>query len=348
MKGRRKKGYIFLFSFFVLLLVVIIHKTYRQKQQIPPQKSGLFNYKRERDELMTTFSSMPSREFYEWFKKRYQRESPAVQNLVHILAHDVGVALFYREDYQGALICDDAFQFGCYHGFMGEALTKGGKNAMKNIESSCEKTSLYLSPNCFHGLGHGILLTTGYTVPDLLKGLARCDSLKKDLSRQGCYSGIFMEYNRRVGFFSYPGGLGLREFDEQHSLSPCEGLAKKYLYSCYAELPWWWKSSLKKPPVEQIKAMVELCGKIEANANRDVCFYNIGFIIALESNKIDEVISHCNFIAISSDRFNCIVGSKNSLLYRKVPNAKILCDVFEQDDDPKLKKDCLVNQPNYQ
>ena len=61
---------------------------------------------------------------YEEFKKEYERESSL--EVQHMGAHILGELLREELNIEGIKICDDSFQFGCYHSFFGKAISEQG------------------------------------------------------------------------------------------------------------------------------------------------------------------------------------------------------------------------------
>lgn len=82
----------------------------------------------------------------------------------HLLAHSFGAALYgvYGDD--GFQWCTSAFAYGCYHELSGLAIAHEGYTALGTFVASCGKLPENDRFGCMHGLGHGIVAATGYTL----------------------------------------------------------------------------------------------------------------------------------------------------------------------------------------
>lgn len=152
---------------------------------------------------------------------------------VHQRAHEVGrqTAQTYGVSGEAFLRCSTSFNYGCQHGFFEKALGQLG-SPHTAIEQICGKFEL--SPNyspkfkfyCYHGVGHGVMMSEAY---DLKGALKICDGLGSSTAQTGCWQGVFMENvngqsrgEARVGVFS-----------DISPLDPCDSIADKYQHECY-------------------------------------------------------------------------------------------------------------------
>ena len=111
----------------------------------------------------------------------------------HVLAHSFGEALFLEESISGISTCDDQLIWGCYHQFVGTALTEFGTSIVKDLDERCPADSSF---SCRHGIGHGLVGFYGYDFEALKESLSFCTLLDAG-PRNGCFDGVFMEYNLR-------------------------------------------------------------------------------------------------------------------------------------------------------
>ncbi len=101
------------------------------------------------------------------------------------------------------------------------------KNSIPNVCGQIKNylnSDLYMS--CLHGLGHALMYVTLNEVP---LALLLCDELATTSSREGCYSGIFME-NRTNEFSVDHPTIYIRASEPDY---PCTILESKYLDTCY-------------------------------------------------------------------------------------------------------------------
>jgi len=202
------------------------------------------------------------------------------QQRQHFLSHRFGEALYKEEGLKGMGVCDDQFTFGCFHEFVGQALSDTGVSTVQKLNAECGE---YTGTNfiiCQHGLGHGIAGFFGYTEKNLTQALDICRTLQRPdnlaLAFEGCYGGVFMEYNGR----SMLGEEGTARPlpDTKDFLSPCTALAAEYQPACYFRQARWWVSAvfMYKNTLEIYPRMGEMCDAISDRNLREDCFSGIG------------------------------------------------------------------------
>jgi hypothetical protein len=87
----------------------------------------------------------------------------------------------------------------------------------------------FLDYQCRHGLGHGLMLQTGYDLP---LALEICGSLGTGWAHKACAGGVFMENgNTRFGFRS-------PWLDDEDPLHPCGVVRERDRRSCYLRASW--------------------------------------------------------------------------------------------------------------
>ena len=151
----------------------------------------------------------------------------------HRIAHSIGSGAFARFHGNvakafslGSSVCAS----GYYHGileraFVGVTSTSGLVRVARKL---CRATSIrprsYLDYQCEHGLGHGLMIETGYNLP---LALSVCHKLADGWDHVVCTSGVFMEnINTRYGFRS----LWVKDDDP---LYPCRTVQARDRRSCY-------------------------------------------------------------------------------------------------------------------
>ena len=190
----------------------------------------------------------------------------------HRVAHVIGAASLVR--FEGnvartfAAGWADCFS-GYYHGVLERALVTTGysQQSMASVARRlCADRSVraveWLAYQCLHGLGHGLMITTGYDLP---RALNVCGELFTNWDRQACNGGVFMEnMSSSYGFTSH----WLREDD---LLYPCNWVSAKVKLTCYQLITsrvlqitdWDWDRT------------AELCGSAERGW-RATCFQSYG------------------------------------------------------------------------
>jgi hypothetical protein len=163
---------------------------------------------------------------------------PVVERGCHRIAHFIGSAALERFDgnvaktfSQGSAACVS----GYYHGILERAFlgitSKAG--LVRTARELCVSDSLrrrgFLDYQCRHGLGHGLMIQTGYDLP---LALEICGALGTGWDHKACAGGAFMEnINTQFGFRS-------PWLDDGDPLYPCARVEQRDKRSCYLRASW--------------------------------------------------------------------------------------------------------------
>jgi hypothetical protein len=134
---------------------------------------------------------------------RFREESRAVPPLAggcHPVAHLIGAAGLARSEGDiGSAFAggDDSCASGYYHGVLEHAFAKipsDTESLWSVAQTLCDAPSIravaFLSDQCFHGLGHGLMLSTDYDLPVANEV---CSRFAEPGPANACYLGLFME-----------------------------------------------------------------------------------------------------------------------------------------------------------
>jgi mono/diheme cytochrome c family protein len=122
----------------------------------------------------------------------------AVAASCHRIAHLMGAAALARADgkvgvavAEGSAVCAS----GYYHGILERSLAGVPDDRLAQFARSvCAGAAVrrvtFVAYQCIHGLGHGLMLHTGYDLPLALK---TCDGLATAWDQTSCTGGVFME-----------------------------------------------------------------------------------------------------------------------------------------------------------
>jgi hypothetical protein len=163
-----------------------------------------------------------------------EREETA-SNACHRVAHAIGAASLVRFDGNvGRAFAEggsDCFS-GYYHGILERSLVNvksrsaGALGAVaRGLCTDDEVRAVQqLEYHCLHGLGHGLMITSGYSLP---LSLEVCDFLMGTWAVRACNGGIFME-----NFFtSY--GVQSSWVKDEDPVYPCNWVAEEDKQPCY-------------------------------------------------------------------------------------------------------------------
>ncbi len=149
----------------------------------------------------------------------------------HPIAHGIGSAALarYHGDVakafsRGSSTCAS----GYYHGLLERAFvgasTKGELARRARRLCASLRARGFLAYQCVHGLGHGLMIQTGYDLPIALE---MCDRLATGWDVTSCRGGAFME-NTSTDF-----GFRSRWLKDDDLIYPCNAVNEEYRKSCY-------------------------------------------------------------------------------------------------------------------
>jgi hypothetical protein len=230
----------------------------------------------------------------------------AVQAYCHQITHVIGAAALARNGgnvartfAQGDPVCVS----GYYHGILERAFL--GATSLRELvvaaRAICGGAALrprgFLDYQCTHGLGHGLMVQTGYDLP---RALAICARLGTGWDRVACASGVFME-NGNTSF-----GVRSPWLDDGDPLQPCPRVRARDRHSCYLRASW------------RILATVGWdfadAGEICASLGRwaDACFRGLGRD-AVDEARLDPGLVRERCRQTGSGRSQCVLGAARTI-----------------------------------
>ena len=204
-------------------------------------------------------------------------------------------------------VCGDRCTSGCLHGILSEAFlaSTGPETPGEHVRSAdvkptlktiCEGkaiTDAYQPGNCAHGLGHGLMILSGY---DLGEALKLCEAFERKPLQHYCASGVFMEYE-----------VTRRDRQPRSLHYPCDTYTR-FPAACYRYKTWY----ILRKHGEDPSATAAECLRLEAPQRRG-CFYGLGNayrrVLSLRPNKLGTVCGHGD----SADQAMCINGAIEAL-----------------------------------
>jgi mono/diheme cytochrome c family protein len=150
----------------------------------------------------------------------------------HRIAHRMGSAALsrFKDKVAPAFIAGSPVcASGYYHGiieraFLGQPTDKLAVVARQLCTDPQIAARRFLEYQCIHGLGHGLMIYTGYDMPGSLK---TCDGLQTDFDQVSCSGGVFMEN------FSSSYGVTSKYLRKNDPIYPCDAVAEHYKAQCY-------------------------------------------------------------------------------------------------------------------
>lgn len=212
-----------------------------------------------------------------------------VRGRCHTIAHNIGSAAFALFDgnvattfSRGSATCAS----GYYHGVLERAFVgvTSKTELVAVARELCSGGALrrhgFLDYQCRHGLGHGLMIQTGYDLP---LALDVCGGLATRWDGAACAGGVFME-NANTSF-----GYRSRWVDEEDPLHPCNRVATRFRRTCYLRVP----TRLLQFHRKDFAKTADACAKLDPRW-ASPCFRGYGRDAVTEAGFVpDKTVSFC-------------------------------------------------------
>jgi hypothetical protein len=118
---------------------------------------------------------------------------------------------------------------GYYHGILERAFAGADADRLGPLSRDlCSdpdvRSTDFIAYQCVHGLGHGLMIFTGYDLP---KSLEVCDALATAWDQSSCTGGVFMEN------ISSSYGITSKWLRDDDPIYPCKTVAERHKLYCY-------------------------------------------------------------------------------------------------------------------
>jgi hypothetical protein len=244
----------------------------------------------------------------------------------HRVAHSIGSASLARNKgnvaktfAQGSSSCFSGYYHGVLErsligvrGYEPEALGEVVRELCRDVKQS---SSVWLAYQCLHGLGHGLMITTGYTLPLSLK---TCDRLDTSWERTSCNGGVFMEnISTLYGFKS-------RFVRDDDPVYPCNAVAEEDKIKCYEIVT----SRILRVVDGDWEKTAEYCATAEPNWVT-ACFRSLGRDSAGQAHEDPvEILELCALAREAGGEGTCIDGAARAMTgnFKNGKPATVLCN----------------------
>ena len=253
-----------------------------------------------------------------------QTSDPAVRAACHPIAHKIGAGglLHFDGKVGKAFVAGNATcGSGYYHGLLQWKLAGADEDEAADVaREACTdaeiKDNSYNYYQCNHGLGHGVMLYTGYELPLALR---MCHGLTTEFEQVACSGGVFME-NLSSSF-----GIKSRYVREDNLLYPCNIVSHQDKLYCYLlvtsrilpEVGWDWKKA------------ADWCRKSEQEFV-NICFQSYGRDAS--GTAIQDPVQANKFCSqAGSGEKECIFGAARDIMNNNSqdPRGKRFCEVVK-------------------
>ncbi len=252
----------------------------------------------------------------------------------HRIAHIIGSAsLAYfkgniAEAYShGSASCTS----GYYHGILERAFINvySTRGLIKTARSLCRGAEIrrrgFLDYQCAHGLGHGLMIQTGYDLPT---ALAVCRGLETRWDEISCAGGVFMENGSSVY------GLRSEWLKDDDPIYPCPRIKLRNRASCYLRVT----TQVLRTNHYNFAKTVTTCRSLEPRW-RLYCFRSYGRDAEnLMGGNVERTLRLCA-LAHSAEG-QCLYGAARTLADRdgNTDQATVFC----RHASPSLRSSCFA------
>jgi hypothetical protein len=245
----------------------------------------------------------------------------AVEGNCHRIVHSIGSASLAR--YKGNVA--KAFAEGSascwsgyYHGILERAFVAADPDDLGTISRRlCDDEGIratdYLAYQCVHGLGHGLMIYTGYNLP---VSLGVCDQLATDWDQSSCTGGVFMEnISSSYGFTS-------KWLKDDDPVYPCNSVKERHRYYCFLMVT----SRILQRNGYDWEKTAETCQGVEKDWI-DICFQSFGRDASGSTRQnAGEILRLCRFGGRWED--DCVYGAARDITSNDAGarRARLLCE----------------------
>jgi len=249
----------------------------------------------------------------------------------HRVVHAIGAASLARYGgdvtrtfAEGSSICWS----GYYHGVLERSLVNVRSRkpaalavvARKLCDDATARVVPWIKYQCLHGLGHGLMITTGLSVP---VSLDVCKRLATWWDRDACKGGVFMENVSPAYGMRSP---WLRDDDPVY---PCNSVAREDKRRCYQMV-----TSRILPAVgNDWESTAEICSEVEADFV-PICFQSFGRDASSRTERdLAETAQLCAIAGPYGGQGDCVAAAARDVTanFTSGLRARALCEAVLED-----------------
>ncbi len=247
--------------------------------------------------------------------------SDAIAASCHALAHSIGHEAFNKYKNFGKTMSyqNEICNSGYIHGVI-ESYFTSSVDIQLVMLSVCNayKLESFLSWECFHGIGHGIMFYTNNNLP---LSLQTCDRYKQKFSWSACVNGVFMENfntDQKIHYSQY--------LSKTNPFYPCETEENKYKTDCYIYAPTYY---LHLYHTQYDKAL-NWCLSAESNY-QGACTFGVGSQIMKENISNPKSVEKTCMQGTGLQVSQCIAGIVGFYInnFASLEKASQLCESLE-------------------
>lgn len=242
----------------------------------------------------------------------------------HRVVHLIGAAALARNGGDVARTFAEgspACWSGYYHGVLERSLVGVSSREPEALAAvartlcvGVEHMVPWIRYQCLHGLGHGLMITTGLGLP---LSLDVCRRLATRWERDACRGGVFME-NMSTSY-----GYRSSWLDDADPVYPCNAVARANRFRCYQLVT----SRILPATGDDWARTAERCSRVEPDFIA-VCFQSLGRDASSRSNRrASDIVRTCAVARSFEHEGDCIVGAAMDITSNDMSPSRtaILC-----------------------
>jgi len=274
------------------------------------------------------YEAGPRKALAEFDQRRPQNKTIAVD--CHRIAHTIGsasLAYFKGNVAKAYSHGSPSCASGYYHGileraFVGVTTKRGLIRAARSLCSGAGVRRMgFLDYQCVHGLGHGLMIQTGYDLPT---ALSVCRGLQTRWDELSCDGGVFMENGSTVY------GMRSQWLKDGDPVYPCQRVGLRSRGSCYLRVT----TQILHTNRFNWSQTAGMCHALEPKWTR-YCLRSYGRdALNYTGGKAEATLKLCQLTGTSQG--NCLYGAARSLADRdaKAEGAAALCRLADSVYQP--------------
>ncbi|MBI1863055.1 hypothetical protein HYS00_02975 [Candidatus Microgenomates bacterium] len=296
-----------------------------QKALTPPILSQ-HAYAKMKVKLFTLVDQQNPRIAIEWLKKQMETD-PNARGFCHELLHETGRHAYGKyHDFTKALSYrDEVCVAGYIHGVI-EAYFKSSADLFTSIKMVCadHPGGKYITWECYHGVGHGLMYYTDNNVP---ASLDYCESYDTPFARSACANGVFME-NASADHDNHPSKF----LKSEDAFYPCDVFP--YKSDCYMNAPVRFLATHNN----DYRRAFTWCH--DAHEYESDCIYGVASQMTRRNMGHEEEMQTMCASLTSPKNGTCIKSMVVWYItyYGRLNEARSLCDRLHQSNKPLCKK----------
>jgi hypothetical protein len=258
--------------------------------------------------------------------RREIKTDDALARSCHPLVHDIGHAAYekYGDFGEAMKYQDEVCNSGYLHGII-ESRFSESDDVFADMRTMCDqyRSGSYMSWQCYHGIGHGVMF---YTANDLPRSLKMCEGFDTDFGRSNCANGVFMEN------FNADQKLHISKFlKESDPFYPCPQQENRYKSHCYLYAPTYFLSLNGS----DYDAALEWCNGAEAGFEPS-CAYGVGTQAMKENLNDPKLVETVCMNGEDEQTAPCIEGMTSLYInhHGSLEPARELCSKLEKPNRP--------------